>query len=103
MKHLCPYCHRPVDLRTRLHYLLRGTAYYVSCPHCGQRIHPAREPIPFLFCSFSSALLTFLSFWAYICFVEDSFWGAVGFAALLALIYCAMIAVLTMRRIEFDK
>ena len=46
----CPTCGKKVSLRVISKYFWHGTSYYTECNHCGQRIHPAKEPVSMFKC-----------------------------------------------------
>lgn len=46
----CPTCGKKVSLRVISKYFWHGTSYYTECNHCGQRIHPAKEPVSIFKC-----------------------------------------------------
>ena len=42
---ICPTCGKQVSLGVISKYFWHGTNYYTECNHCGQRIHPLKEPV----------------------------------------------------------
>ena len=45
----CPHCGKKISMKQRTVFLLRGTAHYINCEHCGGAMHPTREAIPFVY------------------------------------------------------
>lgn len=84
-------------------YFLHGTNHYVECPHCKNKIHPAKEPIPFFTCVASGASCAFFSFWGYIHLIQDDFLSAVLFTLCTGALLILAITILTMKRITFSK
>lgn len=103
MKAQCPCCSQKVGIGPRLKYCFISTDFSIRCPHCGSKIRPKRNPLSFQRCFYAGALTAFLSFWAFIYLIEDSFWQAVLFAACMSLLLTLAIAIITIRNIEFTK
>ena len=97
----CPTCGKKVSLRVISKYFWHGTSYYTECNHCGQRIHPAKEPVSIFKC-FSwggmSVLLPMYSYWNLVAWdFLPALLCAIPFILLTLLISC----ILTVRKIQF--
>lgn len=103
MKGQCPCCSQKVNIASRMKYCFTSTHFGIRCPHCGSKIRPLKNPIPFQACFYAGALTAFLSFWAYIYLIEDRFWQAVLFAVCMSVLLTLAIAIITIRNIEFIK
>ena len=97
----CPTCGKKVSLRVISKYFWHGTSYYTECNHCGQRIHPAKEPVSIFKC-FSwggmSVLLPMYSYWNLVAWdLLPALLCAIPFILLTLLISC----ILVVRKIQF--
>ena len=97
----CPTCGKKVSLRVISKYFWHGTSYYTECNHCGQRIHPAKEPVSIFKC-FSwggmSVLLSMYSYWNLVAWdFLPALLCAIPFILLTLLISC----ILIVRKIQF--
>ena len=97
----CPICGKKVSLRVISKYFWHGTSYYTECNHCGQRIHPAKEPVSMFKC-FSwggmSVLLPMYSYWNLVAWdFLPALLCAIPFILLTLLISC----ILIVRKIQF--
>ena len=97
----CPACGQKISLTLRMHYLLWGTAHEITCPHCGRRLHPVKSTfwLGFLL----GAPTAYLSFWAYILYIEDNFWEAIAFAIGLCALLVVVISIVTIENIRFTE
>ena len=97
----CPTCGKKVSLRVISKYFWHGTSYYTECNHCGQRIHPAKEPVSIFKC-FSwggmSVLLPMYSYWNLVAWdFLPALLCAIPFILLTLIISC----ILIVRKIQF--
>ncbi len=98
---VCPHCDTKIGLRQISEYLLKGTNHSIQCPHCKRALRPKREPIKFYYCFCAGIISIVIPFWLYISFVEDNFWKAILLSVLTAIVCIAVVAFLTIRKIEF--
>ena len=98
----CPHCGKKISMKQRTVFLLRGTAHYINCEHCGGAMHPAREAIPFVYCFGGGFFIAYAFPTFYIYFIEDNIWHAILFMLPWFIMLLLIICILTYRRIEFS-
>lgn len=99
---VCPHCYTKIGLRQISEYLLKGTNHTIQCPKCNRTLRPKREAIKFNYCVCAGFISIVVPFWLYIRFVEDNFWKAILLSVITAIICIAVVAILTIRKIEFE-
>ena len=98
---ICPTCGKQVSLRVISKYFWHGTNYYTECNHCGQRIHPLKEPLSMFKCFSWGGLSVMLPMYSYWYLIAWDFFPALLCAAPFTILTVFITCILVMRKIEF--
>lgn len=97
----CPTCGQHVSFRIVSKYFWHGTNYYTCCNHCGQKIHPEKEPVSTFVCFSFGGLSVLLPMYMYWYLIAWDFLPALLCALPFTVITIATSCILVMRNIKF--
>ena len=99
----CPECGEQVPFSTVKKYFLHGTSYYTTCPHCGLKINPEKEPVKKYKCFFLGGMSIVIPMYSYWYFVAWDFIPALLFALPFVIAMVTIVAILIIRNIKFSS
>ena len=98
----CPTCGGQIPFSIVSKYFWHGTSYYVSCTHCGQRIHPEKEPVNTFACMCLGGISIMAPMNLYWYIVAWDFIPALLFALPFVIITIIVVCILILHNIKFS-
>lgn len=97
----CPNCGKHLPYSIIRKYFWHNVLYYSNCNHCGQPIHPIKEPISVFKCVCFGGMSTMIPMYTYWYCIAWDFIPALLCALPFVIITLIVIGIITMHNIKF--